>query len=645
VEVRKGLPDHLIINLFGEFKYQIAGTGAQSLKSRKSEAVLLALALSGNDGLSRQALVALLWPDLKQDRARAGLRQALSRIRGLAPHIFVSPRSGWIALSPNNVACDFWKLDSAIKGQMIEGAHLPVASLLTLFPSPTSEFEDWVVTKKRFLIERLRADLDRMVKNESSEISTRELACKALSTLTKTDERCISTLLDFYYETNNLKQYEVRRRQYIDQLEKELGLKPSVKFLEKYTQITGAENKSSEPSRQETAFHSPILAIVEEFRLIGAQEHQSFLAKALPEEIISHLIRQEWIDVKAISPSEPDNTREKGQSYRHAFSVYGSIKFEQNHITVTVRLTNQATGKIIWSQSIEEPLSDNQSELPNIIDIISESLLTKMVDSTAEFAATIPDGSPSGDWVNTMKARRLFWQTSRENNQKAKTLLQPIIEKNTAPISALVTATFTRLLTVWSAWEDQWDDEMRDARLVAQKAVRLYPSDPWSHFALATCFCAMRKHDDSMRTIEHALTLHDSFSTGIGLRGHIKVFCGLADEGREDLLKALTLNPVDPHLGIWQNSISIASFLKGENETALEWVVKAQSSNSYWLQNYVVLVCVHSALGNQKEAKSSFKSLMKLAPNFSRENWLYSHPFGNRSTENAFLIHLRKYGF
>lgn len=648
MEDSRGQSNQLNLSLFGEFKYHIVGLGPQSLKSRKSEAVLLALALNGKTGLSRQAIAAMLWADLPQDRARAGLRQALSRIRGLNSDIFYAPQPGWIALNPEISTCDLWTLSEAIKENTLNSNILPRSTLLKLHPNPTPDFEDWISTQKRFILEQLQENLDKIIKNNNLNLLHRNHAAAALSTLTQTDELRISTLLDFYLETGDHIRYEKRRLNYTERLEKELGLKPSIQFLSKYSQISNIQDTETVSSIGQTlavSLSTPILAIVEEFRLIGASEHQTHYAKSVPDDIIAHLTRQEWFDVTALNPNIQPNSKNTKRMYGHVYSVIGSLRFSKDNISASIRLTNQDSGKIIWSQSYEEPIGENDYGVLKIVDIASESILTKMVDSAAEYAATIPEGAPSSDWIDTMKARRLFWRTSKVNNLSAKQLLQPIIEKDTAPISALVTATFTRLLTVWSAWETDCERHMQEARHIAEKAVRLFPNDPWSHFSLATCYCALRRHTDALRTIEHALALHDSFSTAIGLRGHIKAFSGQVEEGREDLMHALTLNPVDPHFGIWQNSVGITFFLNNQNQEALNWVKKAQSANSYWMQNYVLLVCVHSALGNQVEAEKNYRSLKKIAPNLSKTNWLYSHPFADQSTQVKFLKHLEKFGF
>jgi tetratricopeptide (TPR) repeat protein len=162
---------------------------------------------------------------------------------------------------------------------------------------------------------------------------------------------------------------------------------------------------------------------------------------------------------------------------------------------------------------------------------------------------------------------------------------------------------------------------------------------------LATCFCALQKHELALRTVDRALQLHSSFATALGLKGHIQVFSSDTKNGRTNLLRSIELNSVDPHFGIWLNSLAVADFLDGDYESALKWIEKATSTNSYWLQNYVLLSCLFSATGELEKARKNFEKLKKVAPRFSRDNWLYSHPFAHLEVENKFLGHLRQFGF
>ena len=636
----------LSIELFGEFNYQIGDKAFQSLKSRKTEAVLLALALSGEGGLSRKLLVELLWPELTNKGALAGLRQALARIRRLFPYALIVPRPGWIALSRLHVRCDYWDLLFSIKAQKTNRFHIPTNPILTTFPTPTPEFEDWVLRKKRTGLESLRTKLDSLIKQSDIPSNVRDRACQVQIMLSETEEPLIATVLDFYRETDQHADYSRLRLTYIEQLEKQLGLQPSAEFLSEYAEpLSKNVSTKSEVSPlefTEKRSEAPVLEISETFRIRSQNEDISYLSESIPMDIMSRLTRQNWFDVRLIDPD--DLKKPKISDLMNSYHLDGTIHALDDTLAVTVRLRNRLDGTVPWSHKFSGSIARQEETQAKVVDIMAETILTKLVDAVADDATRLATSFPESVWITSMKARNLFWQTSPEKNLEARQLLDPIIDQNFAPVSAMVTATFTRLLAIWSGWNEDPDTLMKDAMRISERAVRLYPTDPWSHFCLATCFCASREHTKGLRTINRALDLHDSFASGLGLRGHMLVFCGETSQARKDLKQSIRLNPLDPHLGLWLNTFAMLEYLEGHYEAALEWSTKAISVSSYWSQFYTVQACIFDALGRTDEAQQSFDIFKKLTPNINRQNWIYSHPCGTPEIRDAFEARLIKYG-
>jgi len=636
----------LELSLFGEFTYRIEDSPFQSLKSRKAEAVLLALAISGEDGISRQALVEYLWPDLPNKSALAGLRQALTRIRSFLPGIMILPRLGWVALSRLHVRCDYWDILFAIKTCNQDRLFVPKDTLLTRFPHPTTEFEDWVIRKKNTCTELIRQRLDYLIKNSETSLSLREIACKAQVTLSETEEPIIATVLDFYRNNGDTGKYYETRQNYIKQLKNQLGLQPTVKFMSNYTDLPQAEPGSSQYKASsiepKSCFTAPVLEISETFRLFGNLEQYHFLSETIPQDIMSRLTRQNWFEIRIVDSSR--SSKSTIAELLNSYLLDGTIRFREETISISVYLKNRVDGTVPWSHKFEGRMEDTDEGLIQLVDKMSEIILTKLVDAVADDATRLSVQYPDSVWISSMKARNLFWRTSPSNNREAQRLLDPIIESDSAPVSAMVTGTFTRLLAIWSAWHDDPQALMNDAMRISEKAVRQFPTDPWSHFALATCFCASNQHVNALRTINRSLDLHDSFAAGLGLRGHVRLFCGETVSARDDIERSMTLNPLDPHLGLWLNTLAMLEFLEGNFEGALNWSKKALSVNSYWFQFYVVQTCIYDALGLVDKAEESFRTVKKLTPNLNKNNWTYSHPCGTQTVRNAFESRLIKYG-
>src|SRR5262249_23396331 len=71
----------LHLNLFGGFEARLASGRIVSPPTKKAQALLAYLAIRAGQRQSRDTLAALLWGERRDQRARAGLRQALMALR------------------------------------------------------------------------------------------------------------------------------------------------------------------------------------------------------------------------------------------------------------------------------------------------------------------------------------------------------------------------------------------------------------------------------------------------------------------------------------------------------------------------------------------------------------------------------------
>lgn len=120
----------------------IAGTQPKRL------ALLAYLAVARpRGGQRRDRIVAMLWPELDQNRARSALRQALYVLRRtFGDDLILTGGMNDIAVNRERLTCDAWDLDAAIdRRDANEVARLLQGELLTgLFVSDAPEFEQWL---------------------------------------------------------------------------------------------------------------------------------------------------------------------------------------------------------------------------------------------------------------------------------------------------------------------------------------------------------------------------------------------------------------------------------------------------------------------------------------------------------------------
>src|SRR3989449_7939216 len=109
----------------------------------------------------RDSLVALFWPELDQEHARAALRQALHVLRdALGADAVASRGDEEIGLDVDRVSCDVPAFGRAIDGaQFREALDLYRGHLLEgFFISDAPDFEQWLETERRRLRDIARSE-------------------------------------------------------------------------------------------------------------------------------------------------------------------------------------------------------------------------------------------------------------------------------------------------------------------------------------------------------------------------------------------------------------------------------------------------------------------------------------------------------
>src|SRR5260370_40767092 len=133
------------------------GREATGLLAQSRRLALFAyLAAATPRGLQRRDVVlALFWPELDQEHARAALRQALRVIRGALGAVVVSRGDDEIGLDFDKVSCDIVAFERALgAGRLDEALALYRGDLLAgFFISGAPEFERWLDQERA----RLRA--------------------------------------------------------------------------------------------------------------------------------------------------------------------------------------------------------------------------------------------------------------------------------------------------------------------------------------------------------------------------------------------------------------------------------------------------------------------------------------------------------
>ena len=159
------------VRLLGRPGVIVDGTGAPdetaSILGPGKPLVLLARLLVEPDGLSRDALTALLWPNTPEARARASLRQALSRLRQLLGADVLEAGDALVVLA-QPLSSDVAAFQDALAAHDDEGA-------LALYGGPfldgvsigdANDAEEWIERERRRLGQLMGLAVQRVVRSQ-----------------------------------------------------------------------------------------------------------------------------------------------------------------------------------------------------------------------------------------------------------------------------------------------------------------------------------------------------------------------------------------------------------------------------------------------------------------------------------------------
>jgi Tol biopolymer transport system component/DNA-binding SARP family transcriptional activator len=157
----------LEVNTFGRLHVRgesgvISGSAAQPRRL----AILALLAAAGEQGLTREKVLAYLWPDTEEDRARRGLNQALYALRQDlgSDDVFLGSRD--LRLNPDLISSDVAEFEAAIqRGRLEDAATRYTGSFLDGFHLPAApEFDRWAEEERASLARCYAESLQKLAK-------------------------------------------------------------------------------------------------------------------------------------------------------------------------------------------------------------------------------------------------------------------------------------------------------------------------------------------------------------------------------------------------------------------------------------------------------------------------------------------------
>ncbi|HEY2994422.1 MAG TPA: BREX system ATP-binding domain-containing protein [Methylomirabilota bacterium] len=234
------------LTLLGGFQARLDTGEAFGLPTRKAQALLAYLALPPGQAHPRDKLAALLWGGIREESARASLRQALFSIRkalGAIERDVLRQEGDALSLVPGAIEVDAVLFQQHVAegtvGSLEQAATLYRGDLLSGFAVDESPFEEWLLGERERLREVALEGLARLLAQQRRTGASEAAVQTALRLLTldPLQEAVHRALMRLYADLGRrgtaLRQYQ----QCVAVLGRELGIEPEPETKTLYQEI------------------------------------------------------------------------------------------------------------------------------------------------------------------------------------------------------------------------------------------------------------------------------------------------------------------------------------------------------------------------------------------------------------------------
>ena len=326
----------------------LGGTAAQP----QSLALLTVLAAAGEQGISRDKIIALLWPECDAKRARHRLSQLCHALRrSLGEHIFLAAGTE-LRLAQSQITSDVGEFKSACRRGDSERAVGCYGGpfLDGFFLTDAREFERWVEGERVALARAFTEALETLAIEAEARGDRAEAAhwWSRLGEHEPLSSRVIIKLMSALAAHGDRAGALEQARRYEEGLGRELEAEPNPAV------VALADRLRHPPPQSDfapAALRRRLSIAVLPFTKLGSMP-DNYLAEGLVEEITHGLAQLEGVRVTSVVSSERLSVASPGAI------LEGIIRQIDDRVRLIVRLVDSADGSYLWSSRYDRAVDD-----------------------------------------------------------------------------------------------------------------------------------------------------------------------------------------------------------------------------------------------------------------------------------------------
>jgi len=302
------------------------------------------------------------------------------------------------------------------------------------------------------------------------------------------------------------------------------------------------------------------------FENMSSDPEQEFLSDGISEELLNALAKLQNLQVAARTSSfafkgQNLSITEIGGKLNVDAILEGSVRKSGKKLRITAQLIDATDGYHLWSETYDRELTDVFQIQDDITNAIIAALRVHLDTGEAPVATAVEATS-----LEAYEAYLRGKHNLRQSGQKAFRAALTSFREATDIDASFAPAWAGRALTVMYLREtDFWGDIPREeARLLARnnidRALALDGDLAEAYVAEGMLFADDYQYDEALQSFEKAVAINPSLAEGWTWRARLLSRFGRIREARDDMLKALRLDPLDAGTAFFGANLAIDYF-------------------------------------------------------------------------------------
>lgn len=370
-----------------------------------------------------------------------------------------------------------------------------------------------------------------------------------------------------------------------------------------------------------TADAGPLSIVVLPFRNLTGDANQGYVADGLTVSLTTDLarIREAFIVNVATAfayKDKPVTAQQVGKELGVHFVLQGSVQRNGTKLRINAQLAHTTSNAQLWSESFEGDQSDLFALQDRVTTLVGNSIGREMVIVAARESETRKSSPKVADLILRAKALCLKPRTLKNEQQEEDLYRQALaLEPNNASTMVALAGSLAVQPDNFGSQMDESVQEKKyiEARDLALKARELDPDNPRVYAVMGIYASDHGDFAVARRAFETVLSLEPKDPNAYNNLAKMFLAEGEPRRAIELLTQAINLRPKHLHEFVLL-LMGTAYFMLGDNDAAIEWLLKSLERNPTYSMTYAYLAMAYALKGEDAQARAAAAEVRRLDP-------------------------------